>query len=301
MSGCPPWSRRRFCGAVAGGAAAVAASGSLAGCGNPVAAAPETFASVDDSPTSKTYGQIPIPYARFPDLSPVGGALTVMLNPVAGGPHPFLVPSAGILLVHKGPVGATDEFVATQSPCPHAGCPLGYSAQQQRIECPCHASQFLVAAEPSIPMSYAGQVMHKPAVVDLTVWKATVAGSYVLIDLNSLQGNSLPAVTNGQVVMPIANFPSLQNVGGSLTGQPPGLGDVLIVTRVDANTVIALSAVCTHQQCDVAWAPSAGDFQCPCHGSAFATDGTVKTGPAVTPLKKYTVTFDGTTITIQVG
>jgi len=76
---------------------------------------------------------------------------------------------------------------------------------------------------------------------------------------------------------------------------------VLIVARTDANPVVALSAVCTHAACDVAFAAGASDFQCPCHGSIFGVDGAVKQGPATLPLKSYPVTFDGQTVTIQVA
>ena len=292
--------RRSFCTTVAGGAA-VACSGALAGCGNPVEPAPYTMASVDENPASATYGKIAVPWTRFPDLSPIGGALTVELYPTTSSTHPFLVPTGGILLVHAGPAGAADEFVAAQSLCPHAGCPLGYSAAQQMIECPCHGSRFRAFADPADTSSYAGQLMHPPARSDLTVWKAPLAGDTVYIDLNSRLGSTLPAVANGQVVLPLAMFPALATVGGSLSGQPPGLADVLVVARVDAATVVALSAVCTHAGCDVAFAPAAGDFACPCHGSLFALDGSVKQGPATAPLKSYPVTFDGQTITIQVA
>lgn len=283
------------------GGAAVACSGALSGCGNPVSPAPYTLASVDMNPSSATYGKIAVPWTRYPDLLPLGGALTVQLYASASGAHPFLVPNGGILLVHRGPAGAADEFVATQSLCPHAACPLGYSTRDQLIECPCHGSRFLAAADPADPSSHVGQVVHPPARVDLTAWRATLSGDTVYIDLNSQIGNALPAVVNGQVVLALASFPALAAVGGSMSGQPPGLADVLIVARVDAATVVALSAVCTHAACDVAFASGAGDFQCPCHGSSFGLDGAVRTGPATKPLKSYPVTFDGQTITIQVG
>ena len=33
-------------------------------------------------------------------------------------------------------------FLAVQSSCPHAACPLGYNSGRKLIECPCHASRF---------------------------------------------------------------------------------------------------------------------------------------------------------------
>ena len=41
---------------------------------------------------------------------------------------------------------------------------------------------------------------------------------------------------------------------------------------------------CTHQGCDVTWAPDKNRFDCPCHGAAFAVDGTPIKGPHGGPL-----------------
>jgi glycine/D-amino acid oxidase-like deaminating enzyme/nitrite reductase/ring-hydroxylating ferredoxin subunit len=44
------------------------------------------------------------------------------------------------------------------------------------------------------------------------------------------------------------------------------------------------SAVCTHSGCEVAWNSTEQCWDCSCHGSHFAPDGTVLNGPAVLPL-----------------
>jgi cytochrome b6-f complex iron-sulfur subunit len=46
----------------------------------------------------------------------------------------------------------------------------------------------------------------------------------------------------------------------------------------DSDGVYAVSTVCTHLGCIVK--AEGGGFDCPCHGSRFATDGTVLKGPA---------------------
>lgn len=41
---------------------------------------------------------------------------------------------------------------------------------------------------------------------------------------------------------------------------------------------------CTHQGCNVAWAPKENRFECPCHGAQFAPDGSPIRGPHNGPL-----------------
>ena len=41
---------------------------------------------------------------------------------------------------------------------------------------------------------------------------------------------------------------------------------------------------CTHQGCVLRADTALGTWDCPCHGSRFAADGTVIQGPATTPI-----------------
>lgn len=73
-------------------------------------------------------------------------------------------------------------------------------------------------------------------------------------------------------------------------GQPvkivlPG-GKGLIVTRMSASALMAVSAVCTHQGCEVKWDTATKKLVCPCHGAEFTTAGKVLRGPARTPLPR---------------
>src|SRR6266516_6572804 len=85
------------------------------------------------------------------------------------------------------------------------------------------------------------------------------------------------------------------------TGEVPvGGGKVfqdqkVVVTQPAAGQFKAFTAVCTHQGCLVSDV-SNGTIHCPCHGSAFsAADGSVKNGPAASPLTEKTVTVSGDT------
>ena len=56
--------------------------------------------------------------------------------------------------------------------------------------------------------------------------------------------------------------------------------------RDDEGKLIERSVVCTHLGCIVHWNGLERCWDCPCHGSQFATDGSVLNGPAVRPLAR---------------
>jgi glycine/D-amino acid oxidase-like deaminating enzyme/nitrite reductase/ring-hydroxylating ferredoxin subunit len=86
----------------------------------------------------------------------------------------------------------------------------------------------------------------------------------------------------------LADRVSKRSSGGHLG---PGEGAVVgkglgqrAVHRTEAGELITLSARCTHLGCIVDWNDAERSWDCPCHGSRFAADGTVIEGPAVHPL-----------------
>jgi Rieske Fe-S protein len=54
--------------------------------------------------------------------------------------------------------------------------------------------------------------------------------------------------------------------------------------RADDGRLLRRSAKCTHAGCHVHWNSLERCWDCPCHGSQFAPDGTALNGPAVAPL-----------------
>jgi glycine/D-amino acid oxidase-like deaminating enzyme/nitrite reductase/ring-hydroxylating ferredoxin subunit len=58
------------------------------------------------------------------------------------------------------------------------------------------------------------------------------------------------------------------------------------VHRDDAGRLHVLSARCTHLGCIVGWNGADRAWECPCHGSRFAADGTLVQGPATADLPR---------------
>src|SRR5688572_20648349 len=63
-------------------------------------------------------------------------------------------------------------------------------------------------------------------------------------------------------------------------------GRQLAVYRDEAGDTYELSPRCTHMGCTVDWNDAAKTWDCPCHGSRFAVDGSVVRGPAADPLER---------------
>jgi nitrite reductase/ring-hydroxylating ferredoxin subunit len=63
----------------------------------------------------------------------------------------------------------------------------------------------------------------------------------------------------------------------------------LAVHRDDEGRLHAVSARCTHLGYLVGWNRADRTWECPCHGSRFAADGTLLQGPATEPLAEQAV------------
>jgi glycine/D-amino acid oxidase-like deaminating enzyme/nitrite reductase/ring-hydroxylating ferredoxin subunit len=73
----------------------------------------------------------------------------------------------------------------------------------------------------------------------------------------------------------------------SLTEIAPGEGKLvkyegkaIAIYKDENGEVHAVSTVCPHAKCSVGWNSAEKSWDCPCHGSRFAVDGEVLTGPA---------------------
>ena len=73
-------------------------------------------------------------------------------------------------------------------------------------------------------------------------------------------------------------------------------GDQPLVLVNVAGEIRTYLAVCTHEGCPLGWNPQQHLIRCPCHGSAFDTNGAVVNGPALKPLTRLETITDGADI-----
>lgn len=103
-----------------------------------------------------------------------------------------------------------------------------------------------------------------------------------------------------KLMVQVADFAQLANVGVLVALGNSGVA----AKRTGTNTFDAFSMVCTHQGCLTAIV-NGQRFDCPCHGSRFASDGSVLNGPftgeTIQPLAKLATTYDASTDTLTIG
>jgi cytochrome b6-f complex iron-sulfur subunit len=89
-------------------------------------------------------------------------------------------------------------------------------------------------------------------------------------------------------------YDSLKTLGGYYIEPTTNI----IVVKTTTNEIIAVSAICTHQQASLTYQANNNRFYCAAHGSTFSTTGSVTTGPANIALKKYQTTLTGTLLRV---
>jgi cytochrome b6-f complex iron-sulfur subunit len=109
-------------------------------------------------------------------------------------------------------------------------------------------------------------------------------------------GGSNPPPTGSGTVFTADLNTELSAIGASKVG-----GGVILVRIASGNIASSFTAVqvaCTHEGTSIAYNAAQSKFICPLHGSEFGQSGTVLTGPAVSALKKYTVSISGSTLSV---
>jgi Rieske Fe-S protein len=121
-------------------------------------------------------------------------------------------------------------------------------------------------------------------------------------DIDAAPG--FPPLQGDQLILPLADYPALAEVGGWMRDRPDGASHDIIVIRVGSGETAAdfasLTAKCTHAGCSVNYNDSLMRLVCPCHGSQYDLDGSNLQGPAIQPLTAYPVEVAGGVLTITV-
>jgi menaquinol-cytochrome c reductase iron-sulfur subunit len=77
------------------------------------------------------------------------------------------------------------------------------------------------------------------------------------------------------------------------------IGFVYVVRQ--GEQLIAFSPTCTHLGCKVSWSQTDQRFNCPCHGGAYALDGSVIAGPPPRPLVTLPVQIEADKLRVEVS
>jgi len=109
---------------------------------------------------------------------------------------------------------------------------------------------------------------------------------------------TVPATLNARVVtIPLDTATAISTVGAGAIAQT-SLGSFL-VAQTAPGVYTALGSTCTHEACTVTGF-SDGRYVCPCHGSQYATSGSVVTGPATRALPQFPTQVNGSVLTFTV-
>lgn len=119
-------------------------------------------------------------------------------------------------------------------------------------------------------------------------------------DPNPGGGNGITGTTTGSNINFTVDLTNSAYTDLKTAGNAKIIGDVLVALPT-TGSYVALSKICTHEGTAVGYRKAQNDIQCPNHLSEFSLTGAVKQGPAVNPLKTYTVTVssDGNTLTVK--
>jgi menaquinol-cytochrome c reductase iron-sulfur subunit len=126
-------------------------------------------------------------------------------------------------------------------------------------------------------MAALGAALAIPALAFVTfpTRRRTVSGGEEPVDLGPV--DKLP---EGEPVRMTVTVPRRRDAWTAFTGVT--LGAVWLIRTGDA--VRALSTVCPHAGCAVDWQKEQARFGCPCHDSAFRSDGERVSGPSPRPM-----------------
>jgi nitrite reductase/ring-hydroxylating ferredoxin subunit len=103
-------------------------------------------------------------------------------------------------------------------------------------------------------------------------------------------------VSSGTVLVNVDSSSPLATASGAVLVR--STSGSFLVARTGQDTFNAVTAVCTHEGCDVTGFQNS-TYTCPCHGSQFSTSGAVVKGPASRALQSFQTSFANGQLTIR--
>jgi len=119
--------------------------------------------------------------------------------------------------------------------------------------------------------------------------------------LNSYSGITKTAASpvDNKIELTIDSENPLNLTGGILLLVYNNGDNGVLLQRISAAEIKAITAVCTHEGCIIdLFSTEENNLGCPCHGSKFNLNGGVVQGPADAPLKTFSTTFENNLLTI---
>jgi Rieske Fe-S protein len=110
---------------------------------------------------------------------------------------------------------------------------------------------------------------------------------------------SVPGSQDGNLSVSRASAPQLDRIGGAVVLRPTDGSDPVLLAN-GGDGFVALHARCPHAGCELTWVQEDKQAECPCHGSRFASDGTVLNPPARSNVQIFPVELDRNTLAIIV-
>lgn len=115
----------------------------------------------------------------------------------------------------------------------------------------------------------------------LGVLSGGLAVGNVAVALGAFRRRTQGAEEEVVIVEDAASVP----VGGSVRFLYPGRLDPAVLIRLEEETYVAYSVVCTHLACEVLYREDESDLYCPCHNGYFnPVNGAPTAGPPERPL-----------------
>ena len=106
-------------------------------------------------------------------------------------------------------------------------------------------------------------------------------------------------------VFDFATYPALATPGGFIqvgVNATSGYKTISIV-RADSTHLYTVLMICPYSHCNLAIYGTTGQsgYYCPCDGSVFEADGSVRIGPSTVPLNSYTTNLVGASAVVTIA